>query len=244
MLKGIYDAASGMLPQVIRQDATAHNLANVNTAGFKRELVIAQEFSKAGQEAATVQADWEIPQIAEIAIDFSPGAIEETGSRLHLALDGDAFFTVSTPSGEMYTRAGNFGLSSEGKLVTADGYPVLAENGEISLAGKEFAVDERGRISVNGVSTGILKLVTFPAPYPLERTSPGLFGKIADAPNPTKAVDFTVRQGALERSNINIISEMVNMIESYRHFETAQRMVQIQDQSLDKAINQLGTVGR
>jgi len=101
MLKGIYDAASGMLPQVIRQDATAHNLANANTAGFKRELVIAQEFSKAQQQTAPGQTDWEMPQVAEIAIDFSQGSIEETGNNLHLALDGDAFFVVNTPNGEM-----------------------------------------------------------------------------------------------------------------------------------------------
>jgi len=242
MLKGIYDAASGMLPQVIRQDATAHNLANANTAGFKRELVIAQEFSKAQQQTAPGQTDWEMPQVAEIAIDFSQGSIEETGNNLHLALDGDAFFVVNTPNGEMYTRAGNFALSDEGKLITTDGFPVLAENGEILIEGKEFGVGARGQLSVDGKSTGTLKLVTFPKPYPLQRTSPGLYGRAPGTPNPGRATEFTVHQGALEQSNINIISEMVNMIESFRHFETAQRMVQIQDGSLEKAINQLGTV--
>jgi len=69
-----------------------------------------------------------------------------------------------------------------------------------------------------------------------------LYGRAPGTPNPGRATEFTVHQGALEQSNINIISEMVNMIESFRHFETAQRMVQIQDGSLEKAINQLGTV--
>jgi len=240
MLKGIYDAASGMLPQIIRQNATAHNLANVNTAGFKRELVIAEEQQRTEAE----QTDWEVPQITEIVIDFSQGAIEETGNKLHLAIEGDAFFAVATPDGEMYTRAGNFTLSDAGKLITPDGFPVLAENGEIAVAGRELAVDQQGRISANGVSIGSLKLVTFAGVYPLERTGPGLYGIIEGGPSPSRAADFTVRQGALEQSNVNVISEMVDMIESYRHFETAQRMVQIQDQSLDKAINQLGMTGR
>ncbi len=242
MLKGIYDAASGMLPQIVRQDVTANNLANANTTGFKRELVIAQELSKTQQKPGSKQADWENLQIAEIAIDFSPGQIETTGNDLHLAIDGDAFFVVSTPNGEMYTRAGNFALSNEGKLVTPDGYPVLAENGEISIEGGEFIVDDQGRLEVDGKSIGTLQLVTFAQPYPLQRTGPGLFGRVAGAPTPDRAEEFTIHQGTLERSNINIISEMVNMIESYRNFETAQRMVQIQDESLEKAINQLGVV--
>lgn len=242
MLKGIYDAASGMLPQVIRQDATAHNLANANTAGFKRELVIAQEFSAAQQKAMGKQADWENVKVAEILIDFSQGSIEKTGSSMHLAIDGDAFFVVSTPDGEMYTRAGNFSLSNDGKLVTPDGHPVLAENGEIPINGGEFVVDDRGRMTVDGNSVGTLRLVTFTQPYPLQRTAPGLYGRVPGAPTPARAEEFVLHQGSLERSNINIISEMVNMIESYRHFETAQRMVQIQDESLEKAINQLGAL--
>jgi flagellar basal-body rod protein FlgG len=243
MLKGIYDAASGMLPQIIRQDATANNLANANTAGFKRELVIAQEFAQAQQKGMDRQADWHNQQVSEITIDFSQGRIETTGNILHLAIDGDAFFVVATPDGEMYTRAGNFARSPEGKLVTPDGYPVLAENGEIAVDGGDFVVDQRGRIRIDGQSVSTLRLVTFPQPYPLQRTAPGLFGRTPGAPTAGRAEEFTIYQGSLESSNINVISEMVDMIESYRHFETAQRMVQIQDESLQKAINQLGAAG-
>ena len=242
MLKGIYDAASGMLPQILRQNIIANNLANANTAGFKRDLVFSQEFTKAQQKALEKEADWEKAQVTGVTIDFTQGPIRQTGNPLHLAIDGDAFFVISTPNGEMYTRGGNLGVSAEGKLVTYDGYPVLSETGEIDVGGEEFVIDQAGRITADGSSLGTLQLVTFTQPYPLARTSEGLFTPLAGAPGPTKAEEFAVIQGALESSNVNLISQMVEMIESYRQFETGQRIVQIQDESLGKAVNQLGAV--
>jgi len=242
MLKGIYDAASGMLPQIVRQDVVANNLANAGTAGFKRELVFSQEFTKAQQKTLNKQVDWEKVQITGVTIDFSQGPIERTGNSLDLAIDGDAFFVISTPSGEMFTRCGNFALSPDGELVTSDGYAVLSETGEISVPGSQFVVDSQGQMTVEGKPVGTLRLVSFAQPYPLRRAAPGLFAPVAGAPAPTQPENFVVIQGALERANVNLINEMVQMIESYRHFETAQRMVQIQDESLDKAINQLGVL--
>lgn len=244
MLKGIYDAASGMLPEIVRLDAVANNLANANTAGFKRDVVFSQEFTKAQQEALVKQADWEATPVTGIAIDFSQGPISKTSSPFDLAVDGDAFFVVSTAKGEMYTRNGNFVVSPEGKLATADGYPVLSEAGEISVEGNEFVVDRNGSMTIDNKPIGTLQLVTFPQPPPLQRAAPGLFIPVAGSASPTKAEKSVVVQGALEGANVNLISEMVGMIECYRHFETAQRTMQIQDESLGKAINQLGVVSR
>jgi len=240
MLKGIYDAASGLLPQITRLDTVANNLANANTAGFKRELVFAQEFTQAQQRALGKQADWEKVKISGVVTDFAQGPLERTGNPLDMAIEGDAFFVVRTPNGEMYTRDGNFTLSAEGVLISGSGYPVLSETGEITVNGVEFIADEKGRLTVDGKPVGTLELVTFPQPYPLQREANGLYAQPADAPAPTRAENFTLVQGAVEGANVNLISEMVEMIESYRHFETGQRIVQIQDESLGKAINQLG----
>jgi len=244
MLKGIYDTASGMLPQIIRLDTVANNLANANTAGFKRELVFSQEFTKAQQKTLDKEADWEQVQVTKTAIDFAQGPIERTGEPLHVAIEGDAFFVVSTPNGEMYTRGGNFTISPQGKLVTLDGYPVLGETGDLAVQGNELAIDQRGVVTVDRRAVGNLRLVTFPQPNPLVRTAPGLFAVPNGGPVPAKAEKYTLIQGALEGSNTNMISEMVEMIESYRQFETGQRMIQIQDESLGKAVNQLGAVRR
>jgi len=242
MLKGIYDTASGMLPQLVRVDTVANNLANANTAGFKRELVFSQEFTKAQQKTLPKQADWEQVKVTGVAVDFAQGPIERTGDPRHLAIEGDAFFVVSTPNGPMYTRAGNFAISPQGKLTTQDGYPVLGEAGELTIQGNEVVVEQGGRVAVDRRPVGQLKLVTFPKPYPLVRTAPGLFATASDAAPPARAEKFAIIQGALEGSNTSLISEMVEMIESYRHFETGQRMIQIQDESLGKAVNQLGVV--
>jgi len=244
MLKGIYDTASGMLPQIVRLDTVANNLANANTAGFKRELVFSQEFSKAQQQTLAKEADWEQVQVTGVVTDFAPGPIARTGSPLDLAIEGDGFFVVSTPQGEMYTRGGNFTISAQGKLVTQDGHPVLGEGGELTIEGNDLAVDQRGNVTVDRRPVGQLKLVTFAQPYPLVRTAPGLFAVAGDAGTPAKAEKCTVIQGAVESSNTNMISEMIEMIEGYRNFETGQRMIQIQDESLGKAVNQLGAVRR
>lgn len=240
MLKGIYNAASGMLPQITRLDTVANNLANANTTGFKRELVFAQKFTDAQRKTMIKQADWEKVQIAGIATDFAQGPLERTGNSLDLAIEGDAFFVVLTPNGEMYTRGGNFTLSADGTLVTRDGYPVLSETGEIVVDGDDFNVDSTGRITIDDRPVGTLELATFPQPYPLQRVANGLFARLADAPAPARAEKFSVIQGAVEGANVNLISEMVEMIDSYRHFETGQRIVQVQDESLGKAVNQLG----
>jgi len=244
MLKGIYNAASGMLPEIVRLDAVANNLANANTAGFKRNVVFSQEFTKAQQKAMARQVDWETTLTTGVKIDFSQGPISRTSSPLDFAIDGDGFFVISTPNGEMFTRNGNFVLSPEGKLVTADGYPVLSEAGDISVAGNKFVVDRNGSITVDDKPIGVLQVVTFSQPPPLRRAAPGLFIPIAGSASPTRAEEFVIIQGSLEGANVNLISEMVGMIECYRHFETAQRTMQIQDESLGKAINQLGVVRR
>jgi len=243
MLKGIYKTAAGMLPQLARIDAVANNLANSRTSGFKREVVFAQELGKAQQKQGEVAADWQSQQV-NLLTDYTQGALEQTGNSLDLAIDGDAFFVVSTPDGEMYTRNGSFTLSSEGQLVTKDGYAVLAENGEITVDGDEFTVSRSGEMMLDQKPLGTLQLVKFERPFPLVRTQSGLFGTLPGAPGPQSADDFALHQGMIESSNVELVTEMVQMMESYRNFEAGQRMIQIQDESLDKAINRLGSVSR
>ncbi len=240
MLKGIRDAAGSMLPQMQQQNAIAHNLANARTAGFKRALIVAT--TEAQNPAGSAPAAWNDLSSLQRVIDFSQGPIERTENPFDLAISGDAFFTVATPSGEQYTRAGNFQVSSEGLLVTAQGYPVISDNGDIRITGEAFEVDQQGRIIIDGQVRSTLTLATFPQPYPLQQQEAGYFIPTPGAPAPQQATGMKIQQGALERANVNVITEMVNMIDSYRHFETAQRMVQTQDQSLEKTVNQLGMV--
>jgi flagellar basal-body rod protein FlgG len=173
--------------------------------------------------------------------DHSQGSLERTGRDLDLAIDGDGFFVVDTPQGEAYTRNGSFTISPEGLLVDSRGNPVLSDAGELYLAGGEVSVSADGEVSVAGEPVGKLRLVDFPKPYQLTKTAGALLSA-SDQVIPEPAGLATVRQGYLERSNVDVLREMVEMIASYRAFETGQRMIQIQDESLAKATNDLGRV--
>jgi len=173
--------------------------------------------------------------------DNSQGALEATGRDFDVAIEGDGFFVVETPQGPAYTRNGSFTLSPEGTLIDANGYSVMTDAGEIQILNGEVSITPDGQISVDDQVVGTLQVVDFPQPYNLTKLSGSLVQPPADvAPEP--APTAMVRQGYLEKSNVDVLREMVDMISSYREFETGQRMIQMQDESLGKATNDLGRV--
>ena len=248
MIRGIYIAASGMLAESLRADVTANNLANVNTAGFKKDFAILKDYDS--RSIRRVQDGEQEPEIGNmgsgvwldaIATRHTGGIMHPTGNTLDFALEGKGFFAVDTPAGIRYTRNGSFTRSSTGELVTQDGYRVLGQNGPINLdpAGQAgiVTVAEDARLFLDGVENNTFQLFGFEDENRLRKEGANLFrppeGMEAQASTPA------VRQGFIELSNVNVVSEMVNMIAGYRAYETNSKVVQAHDTLLDKAANEV-----
>jgi flagellar basal-body rod protein FlgG len=251
MLRGIYTSASGMIAQGRRVDIISNNLANVATTSFKRsEPAIRgfhQLFSKESQRHPAARGTDQVPgggsAVDATMEDFSPGPIIDTGNPLDVAIDGSGYFVVQTPFGNRYTRAGNFSLNSLGHLVTAEGYPVLGQEGPIMVQGENVKIAANGDVLVNGIPAETIALVDFPKPYPLVPYGKSLYGATeAGARAVVPAPETHLRVGALEGSNVNPISELVSLMSAARSFETSQRAVQALDESLDAAVNRIARV--
>jgi len=163
--------------------------------------------------------------------------VQFTGNPLDLAISGDGYFEVSTPSGPAYTRKGNFRLDERGRLVTEQGHPL--QGGEFVLTTSAPAIDEAGRVTEVGRQVGQIRTIQFSGVQGMVKVDAGLYSQggaqIAPADGETR-----VRQGYLENSNVDSTAQMVGLIESMRHFDAAQKIIQGYDDMLEKAIRKLG----
>ncbi|GFE59502.1 flagellar basal-body rod protein FlgF [Geobacter sp. AOG2] len=242
MNSGMYSALSGNIAAMKRMDIISNNLANVNTPGFKKDQMSFEGMlASSTTPPAVPQSKTADPilQKENVYIDYSAGPVSQTGNALDLAIDGDGFFTVSTPSGTAYTRQGNFRLTADGTLVTTDGFPVMGQGGEIRLKGGKVEINAKGEITVDGTAAGAIAMVDFPKPYKLTKTASALF--VPSDPQATpQASKAEVRQGHLEGANVDPVSEMVQMIETNRYFDACQRVILGYDGMASKAANDLG----
>lgn len=228
-----------------RLDVISNNLANVNTPGYKKDkmsfegLLAGPVNPPAVPQGTTADP---ILQKENIYIDYASGPTSQSGNPLDLALDGDGFFAVTTPEGTAYTRQGNFRTSVDGTLVTVDGYPLQGAGGAaIRIQGSHVEIDGKGSVTVDGTVAGTLSVMDFEKPYKLTKIGSALFVP-ADpqaTPQPGKS---QVMQGYLEGSNVESISEMVQLIETNRYFEACSKVIQNFDTIAGKAANDLGRV--
>ena len=256
----LFIAASAAIDHQKRLEVITNNLANVNTAGFKADgLAFQLESSRINQvqaeepapNATQPKANQEIPQYNDLMpasmhltgyTDFSDGPAQQTGNPLDVALEGDGFFSIRTPSGVNYTRQGSFSLNREGALVTSDGYPVMGEGGELIIEGDNVAIDEEGYVSVDGNEIGRLRVVTFRNLKGLAKVGSSLFKPMNPNTVPQSAENTIIKQGYLESSNVNAIRMMTDMIAEMRMVEAYQKMIRTADTANTKAINELGRI--
>lgn len=246
MVRGIYTAASGMVAESQRTDAIANNMANVDTTGYKRDITITKDFGSmmikqvgAGSNQSDIGSMGYGSVVDEIATIHDPGQILPTGNPLDLAISGNGYFTVQTANGLRYTRNGSFYRSAQGDLVTATGDKVMGTNGPVRLNGSKISIGSDGIVKVDGVQTSQLQLAEFANDKAaLSKEGSSLYVSTG-AQQPTKATG-SVEQGSLERSNVNVVTEMVNLIAGYRAYEINGKVVQAHDSLLDKAVNQVG----
>ncbi|MEW5995687.1 MAG: flagellar hook-basal body protein [Candidatus Zixiibacteriota bacterium] len=240
MIKGLYTSASGMLPRIKKQELTAHNIANVGTPGYKRDMLFTRELSRAEQKLVKKQADWQKPIVNEVFTDYAAGAFDHTGNPLDLAIDGDGFFTLQLADGSRaLTRAGSFTVDNDGLLIFPGGALVMGEGGAIEVGNGKVMVSQSGGIEVDGFVVNRIVPVTAANLDELTKIGNGLF-LVPEGVELMPVQTATVRQGYLESANVDIVHEMIEMIISFREYEANARAVQAQDQSLEHLFNRVG----
>jgi flagellar basal-body rod protein FlgG len=256
MIRALYTAASGMNAQQSNIDNVAHNLANVNTVGFKKsrlefEDLVYQEIRVAGSSAS---AATEAPIGLEIGLgtkavatarNFSAGNLRATGAPFDLAIEGQGFFKITLPDGTTgYTRAGAFHLDGQGLIVTSEGY-ALEPQISIPANATSVSVSKDGIVSASVAGTtetqqlGTIEIATFANPGGLRPLGGNLFAPTTasgEEAGGTPGADGrgTLTQGFLEDSNVSVVEEMVNMIIGQRAYEANSRVVKAADEMLSQ----------
>lgn len=258
MIVGLYTSASGMLAESTRHDAIANNIANVSTTGFKKDQTVvraqpAQALRRLSDQVISINglATDLAPAIGSrgqgalvdaILPNFSQGTLMATANATDMAIQGEGYFVVDTARGRRYTRQGNFALNGKGQLVTQNGDPVLSSTGAAILPGrKKLEIGTDGSILLDGEETGRLMTVLPDGPDRLSKEGEGLFAPVPGAR--FQAAGATVVQGHLERSNVNPVLEMAEMLTALRSYEANQRAIMAQDETLDTLISQVGRFG-
>ncbi len=234
-----------------QMDVVANNVANVNTNGYKADKSLFQEYLKSGaHEDNFVGQDRRVSYVLDSGTfkDFSQGPSEQTKNPLDIAIDGSGFLAVQTPAGERYTRDGGLQINNQGQLVTAAGNPVLGNSGPIVFqpTDHDVSIAADGNITVlegiNRVSAirGKLRLVSFAQAQSLLKEGTNLYSAGTAAAQPDTA--SRVRQGFVEKSNVNSVTEMSRMIEVTRTYTQIANLLQQQSDLHKSAIQQLADV--
>lgn len=252
MVKGLYTGYTGMVNSQKRLDVISNNLANATTTGFKSEGCTTQAFDSVYaikiKDLSVGHLNENIGKISlgakigETYRDWTQGSLQSTGNTFDFALAGKGFFSVEFTNklGEtstMYSRDGAFQMNSEGYLVTKDGDYILGEGGRIQLPTDldSLSADSQGNIFADGQYVDTFALVDFEDYNYLEKYGENLFRTVEGA-SETECT-AAVEQGYLEASNINVVSEMVDMIALAREYESGQKVIQTVDSMLSKMVS-------
>lgn len=234
MVKGIYDAASNLHAKMKNMEIVANNLANINTTGYKREIPFSEYMSKYGNE--------NVKQLS----DFSSGVFEETGNKLDLSINGDAFFVVETDRGLALSKDGKFKVDDEGYVVNGRNQKLIGSGGPLNLYEKVFdktgdiSFTKNGEVKIGGISAGQLMIAGVTNKSNMVRGESQNFYLPETDYQIAMEGSFEVMQGYLENSNTNPLQEMQAMIQLNKDYETTQKIIQ----SLDTMMGQAKEVGK
>jgi flagellar basal-body rod protein FlgG len=252
-------ARTGLDAQDMRMRVISNNLANVNTTGFKKDRAafetLAYQTVTAPGAASTAESKYATGlnlgtgvRVQGTARIDTEGSLQTTGNSLDLALDGDGFFQVQLPGGQLgYTRAGNFSRSPEGLLITSEGYQVMpgitVPEGTTSISiGTDGTVSATVPGQTEAQNLGQIQIANFPNTAGLQSTGDNYLIETASSGAPNMGVPGEdgrgkIRQGMLEGSNVNVVEELVDMIETQRAYEVNSKMISATDEML-KYVNQ------
>ncbi|MCD4813447.1 flagellar hook-basal body protein [bacterium] len=226
MISGIYQSAAGMDSLIHIQEVIANNLANINTNGFKKEML---EVLQVNGTQLQVQG----------TLNTSPGAPKITDSPYHMTLGSEGYFTVDTGAGIAYTRNGDFSINREGQLVTAEGHLVQGKNGPIIIESADFTVTETGDVVSKGQIIDALLISCGTGPMQRLGNSLMVYHDTTSVVA-MEAENVQVMQGVLEGSNVNVVECMTDLILVTRLFEANQKALESQDGALQQLISQVG----
>ena len=236
MIKALDCSRQAMQMNLRRHEVISDNLANVNTPGFKREMA---RITSLEEERAPG-----LPTGRELVVDGMPqlsgGALQATGNVLDLALRGEGFFQVQGPEGPRLTRDGSFGLDSQGMIVHSSGHPLLVDGGSVQITGACSVLPD-GSILDGERPVGRISLVAPAEGSRLMRQGDNLY-ESSGGTRELDAAEVQVASGYLEASNVDPVREMVDMIRAFRVYEIAQRAASAADETLSKAVNQVGAL--
>ncbi|MDR3037722.1 MAG: flagellar hook-basal body protein [Candidatus Adiutrix sp.] len=219
----------GMMAQEERMNLTANNMANVTTPGYKKDVPVFEGYL-----------------VKQSKTYFGAGPFELTDRDLDAAIHGPGFFQIETPAGVRYTRNGNFKVNSDGQIVTQDGDPLIGA-GFVPEGSRKVIIEPEGRVQAvdqdgEAAIIGQIELVEFDDPNMLIKEGYDLY--VPKSPDflPLPAENTRLEQGFLEKSNVNPVNEMVQMIELQRIYEALQKIVHTRQEMDDQAIGQLGKI--
>ncbi|MCB2288894.1 flagellar basal body rod protein FlgG [Clostridium sp. CS001] len=260
MIRGLYTAVTGLITGEAKQSVVTNNIANANTIGFKSENlsikkfddVLIQNYDKVvnGKNTRNVIGSLSMgSEIDDLNTYFTQGLLQQTNKSTDFGIEGSGFFAVQRNNGienkTYYTRSGDFHIDRLGYLVTDSGDRVLCKNKATNdteplfVGDGKLQVDKYGDISVNDENLYKFNTVDFQDYKTLNKVGDNLY----DALSPIENTNITVRQNTLEKSNVNVTNEIVNMMTVMRNFESNQKVMQSIDETLGKAVNEVGRVG-
>lgn len=259
MIRGLYTAVSGLITQEAKQQVITNNMANANTTGYKVENLAIKKFDdvliqnydriSGGKNVRTIIGSLSNgSRIDETLTDFTQGMLQSTDKDTDFALEGRGFFTVRVTAadgteGIYYTRDGAFHVNNQGYLVNSSGNYVMGRNvatgalEPMEVGNRKITTDTNNNIFLDGELSYNFNIVDFENYNALEKVGDNLYR--GENPIQSQAI---VKQSSLEKSNVNIINEMVNMMTVLRSFESNQKVVQSLDETLSKAVNEIGVV--
>lgn len=227
MISGIYNLIDGSLTQQLRFETIANNMANIDTNGFKKNIISFNQALKLESISKT---------------DFTPGPSRYTGNELDVALDSKGFFKIQTSNGIRYTRDGAFKLNAKGDLITSNRDTVLGENGPITIDGSKVSIGGDGQVTVDNEPVDRLMVVDFENLQLLGKEGSSYYSYKGEERDISTVQDVSVKQSYLESSNVKATEEMIKMMETYRAFESVQKAIQSIDKITDRMINDYGEV--
>lgn len=258
MVRGLYTAYTGMINQQKKLDTITNNLANASTTGYKREGLTAKSFNENFTIKVNDLTEGVITRnigrmslgvkIGENYTDYKQGPLKNTEGTFDVALDGRGFFAISFTNKQgvtttKYTRDGEFTIDVDGYLRTKDGDYVLNEGGGqivVPTNVVDVVIDRQGNIFADGEYADTIQITDFEDYNYLKKYGENMYDTV-DGAVPAES-EASVIQGYLEMSNINVVSEMVEMITITRAYEAAQKAIQNADTMTEKAVNQVGRV--
>ncbi|RXI37450.1 flagellar basal body rod protein FlgG [Clostridium tetani] len=259
MIRGLYTAVSGMITEEAKQNVVTNNLANVTTPGFKSDNLSVKQFDdvllynydkKVGNK--NVRHDLGGlsmgSKIDEVNTYFQQGMLEKTDRATDFGIQGKGFFVVEREgqggNERLYTRNGHFYVNNRGFLVNDSGYNIIGRNNDtgavepMRLNTENFTLTKEGNILVDGNNTYTVQVADFQNYNDLRKVGHDAY----TGNNPVNSTDYIVKQNTLEKSNVNTTREMIEMMTVMRTFETNQKIIQSIDDTLGKAVNEIGNV--